>query len=257
MLQIQPGQNLSPLSIRDLLDLFPKLSPARLAQIIQTFIIEEKYTPKEPPPYVYTIFSPFDQDIVAIISSVLGYTTNEYIDEIILAFMSIYTPGKPPTIIYDYAKFIADRMHDQFLRMSNERVFKYSSFLYHLFLYFQSDKFPFTLQMLHTKGQPISVIFWTLLIHKYHSPYSYTDLFVHPIMTMLIGSPPPRINLYIKRILQLSKQSKVGDCYLYQNHIEIRIYGYELAPYKLPKYLPMRLFALEYYRQPNSRPKTN
>lgn len=36
---------------------------------------------------------------------------------------------------------------------------------------------------------------------------------------------------------------------MYQNHIEIRIYGCELAPYKLPKYLPMRLFSLEYYRK--------
>ena len=36
---------------------------------------------------------------------------------------------------------------------------------------------------------------------------------------------------------------------MYQNHTEIRIYGCELPPYKLPKYLPMRLFALEYYRQ--------
>ena len=36
---------------------------------------------------------------------------------------------------------------------------------------------------------------------------------------------------------------------MYQNHTEIRIYGCELAPYKLPRYLYMRLFALEYYRQ--------
>ena len=66
---------------------------------------------------------------------------------------------------------------------------------------------------------------------------------------MLTGNPPPRINSEIKRVLQLSKQTKVGDLYLYQNHTEIRIYGCILAPYKLPRYLPMRLFALEYYRK--------
>ena len=112
MLQLQLVKNLAPFSIGDLLDLFPKLNPIRLAQIIQTFIVKEKYTPKEPPPYVYTVFSTYGQGIVAMISSVLGYTTNEYIDEIILAFMSINTPGQPPTIIYGYAKFIADGMHD-------------------------------------------------------------------------------------------------------------------------------------------------
>lgn len=45
------------------------------------------------------------------------------------------------------------------------------------------------------------------------------------------------------------KNSKVGDWYLCQNHIEIRIYGCELAPYKLPKYLTMRIFSLEYFRK--------
>jgi len=68
---------------------------------------EGKHVPTEPPPYVATIFSPFGQDIVAMISCVLGYTTSEYIDEIILAFVSISTPGKPPTVMYDCAKYIA------------------------------------------------------------------------------------------------------------------------------------------------------
>ena len=36
---------------------------------------------------------------------------------------------------------------------------------------------------------------------------------------------------------------------MYQNHSEIRVYGCELAPYKLPRYMPVRVFALEYIRQ--------
>jgi len=102
--------------------------------------------------------------------------------------------------------------------MNNERVFKYSSVLYHMFLYYQPDRFHFPLQKLDTKGQPKSVIFWTPLFHKYESPYTYSyfiDSFVHLVMIMLKGSPSPRINPKIKRVLQLSKQSKVGDWYLY------------------------------------------
>jgi len=169
MIQIQPGQNLTPISIRDLLDRFPKLTTAKLVEMFQNFIREEKHIPKDPPPYVATIFSPFGQDIVAMISCVLGYTTSDYINEIILAFMSIFSLGEPLAVMYDYAKFIADKMHDQFLRMSNERVFKYSSVLYHLFLYYQADKFPFTLQKIDTKGHPRSVILWTPLIHTHTS----------------------------------------------------------------------------------------
>ena len=117
MLQFQLGPNLTPLSIGDLLDQYPKLSPSRLAQLFQTFIREEKHIPKDPPPYVSSIFSQWGQNIVTMISYVLGYSTSEYIDELILAFMSIYTPGKPPAITYDFAQFIADRMHEQFTRM--------------------------------------------------------------------------------------------------------------------------------------------
>jgi hypothetical protein len=36
---------------------------------------------------------------------------------------------------------------------------------------------------------------------------------------------------------------------LYQNHFEVRVYGCELAPYKLPRYISVRFFALEYIRQ--------
>jgi len=56
MLQVQPGPNLTPLSIGDLLDQYTKLSLSRLAQIFQTFIIEEKHIPKDAPPYVSAIF---------------------------------------------------------------------------------------------------------------------------------------------------------------------------------------------------------
>ena len=141
------------------MDLYPKLIPTRLAQIIQTFIVEDKYTPKDPPSYVAGLFSPSGRSIVDMISRVLGYTTDEYIDEFILAFRSIYTLGQPPAVIYDNAQFIANRVHEQLLRMSNERFFKYSSVFYHLFLYYQAYKFPFTLQKLDTKRQPRSVIF--------------------------------------------------------------------------------------------------
>lgn len=96
-----------------------------------------------------------------MISNVLGYTTSEYVDEIILAYLSIFTPGKAPTIMFDYAKFISNKMHDQFMQLENERVFKYSSVSYHLFLYYKANNFPFTIQKLDTRGNPISVVFWT------------------------------------------------------------------------------------------------
>jgi len=64
-----------------------------------------------------------------------------------------------------------------------------------------------------------------------------------------MSSPTPRLTDEVQKILQLSKSYSIRDWYFYQDHTVIKIYGYELAPYRLPKYVPMRLFALEYFRQ--------
>ena len=117
---------------------------------------------------------------------------------------------------------------------------------------YQLENFPFPVMKLDTRGNPRFVIFWSAIFHSsFESPYSYNefiDLFFHPATTLLTGVSPPRVNSDMKKILQLSKQYRVGDWYLYKNHTEIRIYGCELCPFKLPKYVPMRLFALEYFR---------
>ena len=41
----------------------------------------------------------------------------------------------------------------------------------------------------------------------------------------------------------------MGGWFLHKKHIEIRIFGSNLLPYKFPKYMNMRVFALEYLRQ--------
>ena len=98
-----------------------------------------------------------------------------------------------------------------------------------------------------------SVIFWTPVFYIVHnSPYTYCefiDLFIHPAMSLLMSSPPPRLTDEMKRILQMSKVYSIVDWYYYQHHTVIRIYGCELLAYRLPIYVPMGLFALEYFRQ--------
>lgn len=96
------------------------------------------------------------------------------------------------------------------------------------------------------------MLYWTPIVHKDSIVSDYKDFidsFVHLVMNMLTRTVQPRISPRIKRVLQLPKNSKIGDWHLYQNHIEIRVYGCQLAPYKFPRYLPLRVFALEYFRQ--------
>ena len=132
-------------------------------------------------------------------------------------------------------------------------MFRYTSYIYHLILYHQHEKFHFSIKRMDAQGNPRSVVYWSSIFHiRPESPYTYCefmDLFIHPAMEMMMSSPPPRLTDDMQRILQLSKAYSIGDWYFYQNHTVIRIYGCDLPPFKLPKYVPMRLFALEYFRQ--------
>ena len=107
------------------------------------------------------------------------------------------------------------------------------------------------MQKMDGDGRPQVVTAWTSLLK--HNPIEFSfkdfiDQFYHPVVSMLGGRPEPRINDEFQRILHLSDNTKIGDWYLYQDYTEIIVYGCELALYKLPKYLPVRIFALEYIR---------
>ena len=123
-----------------------------------------------------------------MLSFILGYFTYGFTDESILGFLFTLSPGQPPTLIFYYASCIADSIHHQLTKLPTEGVFRYSSYLFHLFLYFQSDKFPIALQKMDLEGQPLSIVFWTTLLRKESSDFSFTDfsdLFLQPAMSLL------------------------------------------------------------------------
>ena len=82
---------------------------------------------------------------------------------------------------------------------------------------------------------------WVVCLREDQRDFTYKtfiEMFFHPTMSLLSDTTEPRINEEMKRIMQLADQARIGDWYLYQNYIELRIYGCELAPYKLPKFPP-------------------
>ena len=119
-------------------------------------------------------------------------------------------------------------------------------------MYYQADKFPIEFQKVDPEGNVLSVVFWSSILRKWNREYSFADfndLFLVLAMNLLNKEHTLRINEETKRILQLSKSYKTGDWYLYKSYTEIRVYGALLAPYKLPRFVTTRIFALEYLRQ--------
>ena len=166
--------------------------------------------------------------------------------------MLFRSPSQPPAIIFYYAIVIADSIHHHLTKLPTEGVFRYSSYLFHLFLFFQADNYPIALQKMDLEGKPLSIVFGTSLLRKENSEFTYTDfsdLFLHLAMNILYKVEQPRVNEEMKRILQLLEENKMGYWFLYEKHTDIRIFGSNLLPYKLQKYMNMRIFALEYLRQ--------
>jgi hypothetical protein len=198
------------------------------------------------------MFSTKGNRVISSLCALLGYYSDHWVDEPILGFLSIFSTDEKPTTQFDFSTFLADNIHEQFMNFSMEGMFRYSLILAYLFVFFQVDKFGFSMQKMDGDGRPQAVIAWTSLLEHNSTDFSFKDFinqFYHPLVSMLGGRPEPWINDEVQRILHLSDNTKIGDWYLYQDYTEIRVYGCELAPYKLPKYLPVKIFALEYIRQ--------
>ena len=221
MLQLSHDPRAISLPIEDLTQMYLDLDFPRKFEILQNFMPNHVNLPKVNPPYDTFDFPEGSRQVISMLSFFLGYVNDEFTDASIFGFLSTLSPGQQPELVFDFAKFIADNIHYQLIKLPDEGVFRYTSYLLHLFLFSQAYNFPIAVQKMDMEGQPHSVIFWTSLLRKNSSEYSYSDfndLFIKPDMSLLDKAEPPRINEEIKRILQLSENCKVGEWYLYKNH---------------------------------------
>ena len=171
------------MSLLDLINQGAKiLTEAQILKLNQLFITNSDTVLQ--PPIFDGYLNQLVVDLAYMISSVLGYKSLEFIEETVLVMMTMFSPGKTP-ICYDYATYISDKMHEQFLNLSREKVFRYTSYIYHLILYYQHEKFSFEIKRTDAAGNPRSVVYWTLVFHlSTYSPYTYyefIDLFIHPL----------------------------------------------------------------------------
>jgi len=154
--------------------------------------------------------------------------------------------------MFNFSQFLANNIHEQFLKITIEGMFKHASVLVYMFLFYQAERFPIALQKLDEQDNAQLVIQWTSFVQKNSNNFSSSDFinqFIYIVACLLNNNVEPRIGSKIQRTLHLSEQVKMGHWYLYQNYTEIRVYGCELPPYKLRKYVPMRIFSFEYIRQ--------
>jgi hypothetical protein len=92
--------------------------------------------PKKNPPYPSSILYVKETQIISTLCYLLGYFSDEWVDEPILGFMSIFSTEEKSIVQFDFSQFLADNIHEQFFKFSIEGMFRYSSVLVYLFLFF-------------------------------------------------------------------------------------------------------------------------
>jgi hypothetical protein len=172
-------------------------NPYSKAQIFELFLPTSAQFPSTNPPYPSSMFSTKGNKVISSLCALLGYYSDQWVDEPILGFLSIFSTDENPTTQFDSSTFLAENIHEQFVNFGTEGMFRYSSILAYMFVYFQADKFSFSMQKMDADGRPQAVTTWTSLLKHNSTEYSFKafiDLFYHPMVSMLSGRPEPRIN---------------------------------------------------------------
>ena len=79
----------------------------------------------------------------------LGYFSDEWVDEPILGFLSIFSAEEKFATQFDYNGFLAENLHEQLANFPTEGMFRYSSILAYMFMFYQADKFSFLMQKMN------------------------------------------------------------------------------------------------------------
>jgi hypothetical protein len=113
------------------------------AQTFELFLPPSAQFPSTNPPYPSSMFSTKGNQVISSLCTLLGYYSDQWVDEPILGFLSIFSADEKPTTQFNFSTFLAENLHEQFMIFGTEGMFRYSSVLAYLFVFFQADKFGF------------------------------------------------------------------------------------------------------------------
>lgn len=90
---------------------------------LELFMTPNAPMPTTDPPYPSSTFPERTQHIIATLYYLLGYHNDQWIDEAIIGFWSILSLDVKPVVMFNYAQFLSNAIHDQFLKFQTEGVF--------------------------------------------------------------------------------------------------------------------------------------
>jgi hypothetical protein len=108
MMQISRADSASPFNLEIITELYQKLSFPQRAQIFELFLPQSAQLPTTNPPYPSSLFSIKGNQVITSLCALLGYFSDQWVDEPILGFLSIFSTDEKPTTQFDYSTFLVD-----------------------------------------------------------------------------------------------------------------------------------------------------
>lgn len=136
MMQAPIIKGIVPLSHEVLIEMYQKLDFSKISKTIEVFMAENAPLLGKNPPYSSFVFHNRTRHIALVLSYLLGYYFYQWLDEAIIAFLSILSTGSKPSLIFKFTQFVADVIHEQLVNFFTGEVFHYSLVLVYMFVYF-------------------------------------------------------------------------------------------------------------------------
>jgi hypothetical protein len=154
MMQIPRVESPSPFIIEVITEMYQNFSFLQRVHIFEFFLPQNAQFPKKNPPYHSSMFSEKGNQVISSLCCLLGYYSDEWVDNPILGFLPIFSVKGKDTTRFDYNSFLAENMHEKLFKFPIEGMFRNSSILAYMFLFFHADKFLFPVHKMDQDGKP-------------------------------------------------------------------------------------------------------
>ena len=164
-------------------------------------------------------------------SKILGLDNDRLVNKVILGILvimdSIEERQVPQFLV---AAFLAEAIHTQLVNLGTLKHFRYQTYLMHIFFHYNQEDF---LEM--QRCEPLAIGVEISPVNEDGNEGMFR--FINKIM--------PKASKQLKKKLQLSLETRIGDWYLFENRIVIKLYGFEDEPFLLPSFFTPKIYSLE------------
>jgi len=214
---------------------YDNMSPQELSHVTSFLAPKSSEFPLDGNLFSLEIFAVDIRPVFQVIAKILGKEDSNQVDKVVLGFLSLMMN---PEIVLDILEFWVDAINIQFMPLPLPCSFKFPSAITYLFLYQNVERFSnLGLNVVNINKKKQSMVFSTGLIRgdlEDSGLFEFTSLFLPVAYKILNGSLPPTFLPKSQECLQLSKDVRCGDWFIFEEHAEIRLYGASVKAYRLP-----------------------